>query len=218
MTIDARWTVMVVDDHPLFRKGLKDLFSMDERFEIAGEASSGEEGLERLKDHHVDLVLLDMNMKGMDGIATLKAIRDAEIDSKVVMLTVSDSDEDVIAGLRAGADGYLLKDMEPEKILERLGEAMEGGVVISDNLVSLLARALRGGTTPQSSDDAQLTPRERETVALIQEGMSNKHIARELDIAEGTVKVHVKHLLKKLKLKSRVEIAVWAVEHLEKRK
>jgi two-component system nitrate/nitrite response regulator NarL len=120
----------------------------------------------------------------------------------------------VIAALRAGADGYLLKDMEPEDILERLREAMRGRLVISPQLTELLARALREQPRPTSLDQAGLTAREREILDLIAEGLSNKLIARELDVAVGTVKVHVKHLLKKLGLRSRVEAAVWAVKGL----
>lgn len=205
---------MVVDDHPLFRKGLKDLFSMDDRFLVVKEASSGEEGLEKLAQEDVDLVLLDLNMKGKDGVATLKAMRKTKSTAKIVLLTVSDNEDDVIAGLQAGADGYLLKDMDPEYILEQLVHAMSGRIVISDTLVELLARVLRGGLTPQNREDSGVTPRELEIINLIAKGMTNKHIARKLDIAEGTVKVHVKKLLKKLHLKSRVEIAVWSVEKL----
>jgi len=209
------WTVMVVDDHPLFRKGLKDLFSLDDRFKVVEEASSGDEGLEKIAARDVDLVLLDLNMKGKDGIATLKEMRQTKTQARIVLLTVSDDDDDVIAGLRAGADGYLLKDMEPEIILDQLVHAMNGRVVISDTLVELLARALRGGLTPQTQEESGVTPRELEIINLIAQGMTNKHIARKLNIAEGTVKVHVKKMLKKLNLKSRVEIAVWSVEKLK---
>jgi two-component system nitrate/nitrite response regulator NarL len=128
------------------------------------------------------------------------------------MLTVSDTEADVVAALRTGADGYLLKDMEPEDMLVLLQDAMRGRLVISPQLTELIARALRQAPAePLHPDQAGLTPREREILALIARGYSNKLIARELDVAVGTVKVHVKHLLKKLGLKSRVEAAVWAV-------
>jgi two-component system nitrate/nitrite response regulator NarL len=127
------------------------------------------------------------------------------------MLTVSDSEEDVVAALRAGADGYLLKDMEPEDILECLRQAMNGRLVISDNLTELLAHALRQETKPRTPNEAELTPREEEILSLIAKGYSNKLIARELDVSVGTTKVHVKHILKKLKLRTRVEAAVWAI-------
>ncbi|PKM45644.1 MAG: two-component system response regulator NarL [Gammaproteobacteria bacterium HGW-Gammaproteobacteria-1] len=204
-------TLLVIDDHPLFRKGVADLIAMDATLTLIGEAASGEEGFVKAQELRPDLILLDLNMKGMDGIETLKALKEADLDSRVIMLTVSDNEENVVAALRAGADGYLLKDMEPEHILERLGQAAAGRLVISDNLTELLARALCEEPHPRDEDAAGLTDRERQILELVAQGLSNKHIARQLDITEGTVKVHVKHLLKKLNLRSRVEAAVWAV-------
>ncbi len=204
--------LLVIDDHPLFRKGVADLIEMDPRMEMIGEAASGEEGVALAKHLRPDLILLDLNMKGMDGITTLRQVKEAEIDTRVVMLTVSDNEEDVVAALRAGADGYLLKDMEPEDTLEYLRLAANGKLVISERLTELLAYALRAeGNHPGNSEQAELTEREMQILRLIAKGLSNKMIARELDITEGTVKVHVKHLLKKLNLRSRVEAAVWAV-------
>ncbi|GAB4291348.1 MAG: two-component system response regulator NarL [Thiohalomonadaceae bacterium] len=204
-------TLLVIDDHPLFRKGVADLIAMDASLRLIGEAASGEEGFAKARELHPDLILLDLNMKGMDGIQTLKALKEADLDARVIMLTVSDHEDNVVAALRAGADGYLLKDMEPEQILERLRQAAAGRLVISDNLTELLARALCEEPHPRDEDAAGLTDRERQILDLVAQGLSNKHIARQLDITEGTVKVHVKHLLKKLNLRSRVEAAVWAV-------
>jgi two-component system nitrate/nitrite response regulator NarL len=151
-------------------------------------------------------------MKGIDGLQTLKAIKAADPDCRVIILSVSDSEEDVVAALRAGADGYLLKDMEPEELLERVLAAAQGQFVIGDNVAALIARALREEAKPRSPEDAGLTERETEILGLIADGLSNKLIARRLNITEGTVKVHVKHILKKLNLRSRVEAAVWAVK------
>jgi DNA-binding NarL/FixJ family response regulator len=141
----------------------------------------------------------------------LTIMRERGLDARVVMLTVSDSEEDVVAALRAGADGYLLKDMEPEDILVQLEQATHGRLVISSRLTELIARALRDEPRPADVDEAGLTPREQDILALLEKGYSNKLIARDLDLSVGTVKVHVKHILKKLKLKTRVEAAVWAV-------
>jgi two-component system nitrate/nitrite response regulator NarL len=204
-----RHTIVTIDDHPLFRKGVADLIAMDPSLQLIGEASSGEEGVALVLEKDPELVLLDLNMKGMDGIETLKAIKELDLNSRVIMLTVSDHEENVIAALRAGADGYLLKDMEPEQILEYLRVAAQGRMAISDRLTELLARALRHDSQPREPDAAGLTEREAEILELIAAGMSNKLIARKLDISEGTVKVHVKHLLKKLNLRSRLEAAVW---------
>lgn len=209
---DEVTTVIAIDDHPLFRKGVADLIELEPTLRMVGEAASGEAGIEMAKLLKPDLILLDLNMKGMDGVETLKYIKDEGLDARVIMLTVSDSEEDVVAALRAGADGYLLKDMEPEDTLDYLRQGARGKLVISERLTELLAHALRSeGSHPTDAEQAGLTEREYEILQLIAKGLSNKMIARKLDITEGTVKVHVKHLLKKLNLRSRVEAAVWAV-------
>jgi two-component system nitrate/nitrite response regulator NarL len=206
-------TIIVIDDHPLFRKGVADLIAMERSLLLVGEAANGASGIELAMRTQPDLVLLDLNMKGMDGLATLQKLKDSDLDARIIMLTVSDNEEDVVAALRAGADGYLLKDMEPEDILNSLRLATQGRLVISDNLTELLAHALREEAKPKNGDEAGLTPREEEILSLIAKGFSNKLIARELDISVGTIKVHVKHILKKLKLRTRVEAAVWAINN-----
>ncbi|MCP4285591.1 MAG: two-component system response regulator NarL [Gammaproteobacteria bacterium] len=215
MNRSAAIKILAIDDHPLFRKGVSDLVDMDDSMELVGEAANGIDGLQLAKELNPDFILLDINMKRMDGLETLAAIKDANIDARVLMLTVSDNEDDVIAALRIGADGYLLKDMEPEDILSSLRQAADGKVVISQRLTQLLAHALKEnkqtvGTTPAAS----LTDRELEILELVAQGLSNKIIASRLGISEGTVKVHVKHLLKKLNLHSRVEAAVWALSNL----
>ena len=205
-------TVIVIDDHPLFRKGVSQLIAMDDQLKLVGEASSGEEGVELARRMNPDLILLDLNMKGMGGIDTLLALRGAGLEARVVMLTVSDNADDLIAAIRSGADGYLLKDMEPEELLARIKDALFGRMVISDSLNGLLAQALREETVAAGRSLSGLAERERAILACLAGGMSNKLIARELNITEGTVKVHVKNLLKKLNFRSRVEAAVWAVE------
>jgi two-component system nitrate/nitrite response regulator NarL len=207
-------TIITIDDHPLFRKGLADLIDMDDSLLLVGEAASGEEGLELALQYMPDLILLDINMKTMSGLETLRAIKAHDIDSRVLMLTVSDSEEDVIDAIRCGADGYLLKDMEPEDTLAGIRAAAEGRLVVSERLTGLLAEALRAeAKAPGSADDAGLTTRETEILKLIAKGLSNKHIARDLFISPATVKVHVKNLLKKLHLNSRVEAAVWYLKN-----
>lgn len=204
--------IIVIDDHPLFRKGVAQLIAMDPEMQFAGEASSGEEGLELARRVEPDLVLLDLHMKGMDGIATLAALRNEGIEARIVLLTVSDSPEDLISAIRAGADGYLLKDMEPEELLGRIRDALFGRMVISDSLNSLLAQALREEAQAAHRSLAALTAREQAILRCLAGGLPNKLIGRELGITEGTVKVHVKNLLKKLGFRSRVEAAVWAHE------
>lgn len=204
-------SVLLVDDHPLLRKGLVQLIELEDELSVMGEASDGKTALEMAKDSEPDLIVLDLNMQGMDGLDTLHAMRAANVTSRIIMLTVSDNDEDVIRAMTYGADGYLLKDMDPEQILERLKEAVNGKMVISEKLTHVLIGALRKGDNSRAQQLAKLTSREHEILKLIAKGLSNKLIARELDISDGTVKVHVKHILKKLALKSRVEAAVWMI-------
>jgi len=204
-------SVLLVDDHPLLRKGLAQLIELDDELEVLGEASSGREALEMAADQEPDLIVLDLNMQGMNGLETLRALREAEVSSRIIMLTVSDNDEDVVCAITYGADGYLLKDMDPEIILEKIKEAALGKMVISEKLTHILAGALRKGDNSKTSQLAKLTSREHEILKLVSKGLSNKLIARDLCISDGTVKVHVKHILKKLNLKSRVEAAVWMI-------
>lgn len=205
-------SILLIDDHPLLRKGVKQLIELDSQLLVIGEASNAEEGISQATQLEPDLILLDLNMPEINGIETLKLLRDAGVASRVVVFTVSDNEEDVIAALKAGADGYLLKDMEPEDLLSNLNQAALGKMVISERLSSMLAQALQSNRKRTGPDISSLSPREKQIIKLIAGGLPNKLIARKLNITEGTVKVHVKHLFKKLNLRSRVEVAVWAVQ------
>jgi two-component system nitrate/nitrite response regulator NarL len=202
---------MLVDDHPLLRKGLRQLLTLSGEMEVVAEASNGKDAIKLASELDPDLILLDLNMQGMDGLETLRHLRDEGVTSRIVMLTVSDADEDVLSTISAGADGYLLKDMEPEDMLVQIERALSGKMVLSEAVTQILATAIRNPTTKDAVGSDSLTQRELEILKLIAKGMSNKVIARELDISDGTVKVHVKHLLKKLHLRSRVEAAVWMI-------
>ena len=204
--------IILVDDHPLLRKGIQQLVALEDDMTVIAEAGSGEQALKLLEDEDPDLILLDLNMKGMDGIDTLKAMRDQGVVARIVVFTVSDDSNDVVSALKGGADGYLLKDMDPDDLIARLREACSGKMVLSESLTELLAMSYR--VDNQSADDvyASLTRREKEILKMIADGLSNKMIGRQLDIVEATVKVHVKNLLKKLGLRSRVEAAVWMVK------
>jgi two-component system, NarL family, nitrate/nitrite response regulator NarL len=210
--LDEVQTILVIDDHPLMRKGILQLIAMEDSLRLAGEAGDGQRGLELARQLRPDLILLDLNLRGLNGLDTLRAFKAADLDARVIILTVSDSEEDVVAALRLGADGYLLKDMEPEEVLESLKTAARGQIVLGERVAAILADALRHESQPRPIDSVKLTERERETLSLVAAGHSNKLIARKLKITEGTVKVHVKHLLRKLNLDSRVEAAVWAVK------
>lgn len=204
-------SIMLVDDHPLLRKGLRQLISMDDELEVIAEASNGADAITQGVELDPDLILLDLNMQGMNGLETLRHLRDQGVTSRIVMLTVSDADEDVLQAISLGADGYLLKDMEPEELLEQIKRALSGKMVLSEAVTQILATAIRNPNNKSSGEIDALTQRELEILKLIAKGLSNKLIARELDISDGTVKVHVKHLLKKLHLRSRVEAAVWMI-------
>lgn len=213
MLDEVQTTILVIDDHPLMRKGILQLIAMEGSLRVVGEAGDGQRGLELARRLHPDLILLDLNMRGMSGQELLGILKAEDHDARVIVLTVSDSEEDVVAVLRAGADGYLLKDAEPEDVLNGLRAAAQGRMALGERVAEILADALRHEIRPKPADGAKLTEREREILSHIATGHSNKLIARELKITEGTVKVHVKHLLRKLDLGSRVEAAVWAVRN-----
>lgn len=206
--------LLLVDDHPMLRRGIAELLSLEDDVEVVDEVSNGQEALDFLESHEVDLVILDHKMPVLTGIETLQEIRARDIEVKVLLFTVSDSGDDVQESLRLGVDGYLLKDMEPELIIMDIRKVLRGELVISPNLASILAQTMR---KPSVEDIAgHLTSRELQVIQMIAEGMSNKMIANKLDIAESTVKVHVKHILNKTGLRTRVEAAVWTVNHLSK--
>jgi two-component system nitrate/nitrite response regulator NarL len=205
--------ILLIDDHALFRKGVAQLVGMDPELQIVGEAGSGREGLALAQTLCPDVILIDLNMKEMDGVETVRAMKEAGIGARFIMLTVSDSEDDVVAALRAGAHGYLLKDMEPEDLCATIKKAARGGMVLGANLADNLARALVEDKPQAGTMPSDLTKREQEILNHLCAGMSNKAIARELNISDSTVKVHIKHLLRKFNLKSRLEIAVWAHAH-----
>ncbi|MEX2199238.1 MAG: response regulator [Burkholderiales bacterium] len=210
--------VLLIDDHALVRKGIEELLQ-SRGVQVVAAVGSGEEGVRRARELPADLILLDVKMPGMNGIETLKQLRASGIGTPVVMLTMSREDADLSAALRGGAQGYLLKDIEPEDLVPALEATLQGSNVVARELVGSLARLVRGDASPQKearprqAPFAELTPRELEILGCIADGSSNKMIARELAITDGTVKLHVKAILRKLGMRSRVEAAVSAVEH-----
>lgn len=213
---EDQYTIILIDDHPMLRSGVKQLISLEPQLKVIGEASSGQQGIELAEKLDPDLILLDLNMPGMNGLETLDQLRTRTLSGRVVVFSVSNHEDDVISALKRGADGYLLKDMEPEDLLRSLHQAAAGQVVLSEALTPVLAANLRESRPSSERDVQQLTPRECDILKLIAQGLAqglpNKMIARKLMITESTVKVHVKHLLKKMKLKSRVEAAVWVLQ------
>jgi len=210
---EEKATILLIDDHPMLRNGVKQLIELDERLQVVGEASDGAQGVMLAEQHDPDLILLDLNMPGMNGLDTLLQLRTVDLSGRIVVFSVSNHEDDVVNALKRGADGYLLKDMEPEALLKALHQAAAGQMVLSEKLTNVLVTSLREARPAEARDIEQLTRRERDILKLITLGMTNKAIARKLSITESTVKVHVKHLLKKMKLKSRVEAAVWALQN-----
>ncbi|ODV11787.1 MAG: DNA-binding response regulator [Rubrivivax sp. SCN 70-15] len=207
--------VMVVDDHTLFRRGLIALLSADPRFEVVAEAGDAGEAQRRAGAARPDVILLDKNLPGVDGVAALPGLREVAPAAQVLMLTVSEDAEDLAAALRAGARGYLLKTVDGEMLASAIERAARGVSTLSPEMTAKLADAFRAttsaGAAPASADPIEsLSPREREILAQIARGASNKEIARALLIAEATVKIHVQHILRKLSLSSRVQAAVYA--------
>lgn len=206
--------VLLIDDHTLFRLGLKGLLERS-GIEVVGAASTGQQGLQKAQELSPDVILLDMRMPDMDGLAVLSKLRDQGVTVPITILTTSEEERDLVECLRAGAQGYLLKDMDPEELVAALRKIVAGESVVAPQLASVLAKALQQKSSAPTLPEtplSELTPREREIIAHLAEGQSNKAIARDLGISDGTVKLHVKAILRKLNVRSRVEAAVIAVE------
>ncbi|MDH5407037.1 MAG: response regulator [Gammaproteobacteria bacterium] len=207
--------VLLIDDHTLFRVGLEGLLS-SRGIEVVASVNSGQESLSLVAEMKPDVILLDMRMPGIDGLGVLRLLRDNNIELPIAMLTTSSEESDLVESLRAGAQGYLLKDMEPDDLVLALRDIVAGKTVVAPDLAPILAKAVQGKTDDTSESEASpfddLTPRETEILGLLAEGQSNKAIARNLGISDGTVKLHVKAILRKLGVHSRVEAAVMAVE------
>jgi len=210
--------VLVVDDHTLFRRGLIALLAADARFAVIGEAADAGEALRRAAELQPDIVLLDNHLPGVRGVDALAGLKAAAPQARVLMLTVSEDERDLAAALRGGARGYLLKTVDSDGLAAALLRTAAGESVVSPEMTGKLVNAFQalGGdaSAPASTADADpihsLSPREREILGHIAKGASNKEIARALDIAETTVKIHVQHILRKLNLGSRVQAAVYA--------
>ncbi|KLN63680.1 MULTISPECIES: response regulator [Vibrio] len=203
----TEFRVLLVDDHPLMRRGINQLLSFEDEFNVVAEASNGAEAVAQNHEHKPDLILLDLNMKGMSGLDTLKALRADECDATIVILTVSDSPADIEAIVQAGADGYLLKDTEPDELIELLKSSLQGNKSYSKEVAKYLSERQNSTTVFD-----ELTDREMQILKEVAKGLRNKQIADTLFISESTVKVHMKSLLKKLQVPSRTAATVLYLE------
>ena len=207
--------VLLVDDHTLFRKGLAELLVQSGTLQVAGIAGNGDDAMKALGTANPDVVITDLNMPPHGGLALLRQVRAAGWNGPVLVLTVSDAEEDLADAMRGGAQGYLLKDMEPDDLVDAVQRAVRGETVVAPSMTLKLVHLLQGAGPAAGKAEAlkQLTARERQILDFLAQGLSNKAIARTLDISHDTVKLHVRHILSKLNLTSRVEAAVFAVEH-----
>jgi two-component system nitrate/nitrite response regulator NarL len=209
-------SVLLVDDHTLFRSGVRSLLQRNPRFTVVGEASDGIDGVKRAMQLRPDVILLDLHMPGMTGVESLELILQGWPEAAVIMLTVSEEGEDLATALHAGARGYLIKNIDADYLQRAIERAATGESVLAESMAAKLVAQLQKQRAPKApappSELDRLTPREREILACLARGESNKLIARVLDLAESTVKIHVQNILKKLGLSSRVQAAVFAVE------
>ena len=214
--------LLVVDDHPLFRRGLVSLLSQDSRFSVVGEAGDIGEAFRILSHQEPDLLLLDNHLPGVKGVEAIVSLKQGHENLRILMLTVSEDEDDLANALQNGADGYLLKTSESDQLCEAIVKVAEGQSVVSPEMMSKLVSALRQPTVPSAIESnnghplkvlERLSPREMEIFLLIAKSLSNKHIARALDIAETTVKIHIQHIFKKLEMTSRVQVAVLVATH-----
>jgi len=218
--------LLVVDDHNLFRRGLIALLKQDGRFNVVGEAGDLGQALRCAGQIQPDLILLDNHLPGVRGVDGIGALKQAFASAHILMLTVSENEEDLATAMQAGADGYLLKTVESDQLCQAIVRVLAGEPVISPEMMTKFVAAFRTKphaspppetlapvTAPTPNLDETLSAREREILLLVAHGDSNKVIARQLDIAETTVKVHVQGILRKLQLSSRVQAAVYAAAH-----
>ncbi len=206
--------ILLIDDHRLFRDGLQSLLQR-RNIDVVAAVGDGNEGIKLARELNPDIILLDMRMPIIDGISVLIQLKNRELKMPIAILTTSTNEQDLLEALKNGASGYLLKDMEPDALVTALRDINAGKTVVAPHLTSVLVRFIQGDTnaTEELGPFSELTPRESEILKLIADGQGNKLIARNLGISDGTVKLHVKAVLRKLEVHSRVEAAVMYIEH-----
>ena len=206
--------IVLIDDHTLFRSGIKALLSRQSDFDVIGEAADGFTGIKLVEQMRPDIVLLDLDMPVMNGRETLAQILSSNPQQTVVMLTVSEDNDDLTECMRIGARGFLLKNINADFLLDSIRKAVDGDNVFSPEMTTRLVQSLISPASPRADHLlSTLTPREMEILGYLAAGHSNKVIARHLELAESTIKVHVQNILRKLNLSSRVQAAVYAVQH-----
>jgi DNA-binding NarL/FixJ family response regulator len=203
--------VVIADDHAVVRQGLRTLLELQEEMEVVAEAADGEEAVEAVRRTSPDVALLDLVMPKLDGIEAIRRIRDGSPGTRGLVLTSLADDDTVLPAIRAGAAGYLLKDVQPQDLIAAIRTVHAGEALLSPAVATMLVEQLAAGDEPRDRDE--LTPRERDVLAHLARGRANKVIARELGVSERTVKTHVSNILSKLGLADRTQAAVYAVRH-----
>lgn len=214
--MDEPIRVLLVDDHTLFRSGIKALLQRQRGVEVVGETGDGLEGVKRAKSLSPDVVLLDLQMPGISGREAVQLITEGDNPPRVLILTVSEDVDDLVETLQAGAQGYLLKNIDADFLIDAIRRAAAGEAVMSPQMTAKLLTSIRNkqrAMPAPAAEHEKLTQREREILVFLSRGASNKEIARALDLAESTVKIHIQSILKKLGVVSRVQAAIYAVEH-----
>jgi two-component system, NarL family, nitrate/nitrite response regulator NarL len=201
--------LLIVDDHTLFRHGLVSLLQNEPQLQVVGQAANGEQALRLAQQFQVDVVLMDLKMPGENGIEVMRRLLEVRDATRIIVLTVSEDTDDVLGAVRAGARGYILKNADADELVQTIRRVYAGYAVLSPDVTLGVLEALRSGMTSPSWD-SQLTPRELEVLQLLIQGSGNRQIAAALSISENTVKTHVGHILEKLKLDSRRQVAAHA--------
>lgn len=207
--------ILIADDHPHARQAIFEMLEDDPSFTIVGQAKNGKEAIELSQDHLPDIILMDIQMPVMNGLEATKIIKEKYPFIKIIMLSVSDNVADLFTAIQYGAQGYLLKNMDPDDWLQYLHSIIEGSSEATRGMAGKLLYQFREKDLQNSPLIQSLTPREKEILLLISEGITNKQIADQLFIAENTVKNHIKKLLEKLKLENRVQLASYAIKYLK---
>ena len=208
-------SVLIADDHSLIRQGLKQILELEEDIAVIAQASNGSEAVQLAKEHNPDIILMDINMPGTNGLQAIKEIKQDKLECKIIVLTIHEDREYLFKTLQMGAEGYVLKDAEPAVLLEAIRSVNSGKSYIQSNMTMELVKEFNRVTMHEKEkhEDNNLTSREIEVLELIAEGMINKEIAKKLYISEKTVKNHVSNIFRKLNVSDRTQAAIYAFKH-----
>lgn len=213
--MESKIRVLIADDHPLFRQGIKQILELEKDIIVVAQAANGNDAVQLAREHKPDVILMDINMPGSNGLQAIKEIKDENISSKIIVLTIHEDREYLIKTIQMGAEGYVLKDAEPQVLIDAIRNVHIGQSYIQPNMTKELVMEFNRLTlhNKDRNGENRLTAREREVLKLIAEGMINKEIATKLYISEKTVKNHVSSIFRKLNVSDRTQAAIYAIKH-----